>query len=643
MSRLVIDIEADGLLQTVTRTWIIGSLDLDTREVKWWLDGDLGWKEYFDKCDIAVGHNICAYDEMVLRKLFNYRFPATTRVQDTMIMSLILNYNRFPQGRHSLENWGELLGSPKIDFHDWSHFSEEMLTYWKQDLVVTEKVYEVVSKEFRQVASTSKTIGTYLRAEGAVARWCAMAELYGWPFDVAAAVPLLEQMEAERKICSDKLMPRLGTKTVAVDKAKGVVPSKKPKYLKDGRYDIHTCNWFGVDEYSAYDDIRPIEGEYSRITFEDLDINSVADVKIFLFRHGWVPTEWNTKPNPLGRGRIQTSPKITEDSLECMEGDGKLYCDFLTTSSRAAILKGWLKNVDSSGRLHGTCFPIGTPSFRARHSGIVNVPSADSRWGPEMRALFITTPGWTMVGTDSSGNQARGLAHYLKSPEYIDLVLHGDIHTFNAKALDTVLNNMGISWDKYLLSQGVAADDKHTLAENIAKKKRGVAKRVLYAFLFGASGAKLWGYIFGKGDDLKGKKLRLGFMKAVPGFKALSDKLENIYGKTKQYGDGYIPGITGNKIYCDSFHKLLVYLLQACEKATCSCSTMLTMQRLEAAGIPYQPLIFYHDEIDYMVPDEYAEKASAISKQTFSDSPKLMGIDIMDGESKIGRNWLEVH
>jgi hypothetical protein len=67
------------------------------------------------------------------------------------------------------------------------------------------------------------------------------------------------------------------------------------------------------------------------------------------------------------------------------------------------------------------------------------------------------------------------------------------------------------------------------------------------------------------------------------------------------------------------------------------------MQRLEAAGIPYQPLIFMHDEEDFMVPEEYAEQAQAISKQAFIDGPKLFGIEIMDGESKIGKTWYDVH
>ena len=162
-------------------------------------------------------------------------------------------------------------------------------------------------------------------------------------------------------------------------------------------------------------------------------------------------------------------------------------------------------------------------------------------------------------------------------------------------------------------------------------------------FFFGAAGAKLWSYIFGVLDEKKGNKLKDGFLKAVPGFEALLTKLKKIFGSTKQSGFGYIPGLAGNRIYVDSMHKLLVYLLQACEKATCSASLMLCAERLEDANIPYQPLIFYHDEFQFMVPEEYAEQAAEIAKQSFADGPKLFDVKIMSGESKIGLNWYDTH
>jgi DNA polymerase-1 len=620
MSRYLFDIESDGLLKDVTKMHILYAYDIDNNTLQYWLENDLGWMEVFSKATLLVGHNIIGYDLCVLKKLFNFDVPKTCNIHDTLIMSQVLDYKRFGNDGHSLEVWGLSMNYPKIEFEDWSQYSEEMRVYCERDVLLNVKVYDVLLEELRVLSERRSEIKIYLKAEHAVAKWCARASLEGWPFDLDAAHILMGQLETEMGKAHESLSSRLGIKCVAKDKKLGVVEPKKPKWTKKGCYDVNTAKWFGIDPWTGLDE-RPIDGEYSRVEFRDLDLGSVADVKIFLFRNGWVPTEYNYKTDPETFKKVQTSPKITEDSLEFLGGDGKLYVDFLTANSRYGILKTWIENTDSNGRLHGDCMTIGTPSMRARHSIIVNVPSADSKWGKEMRSLFSCIPGWKLVGCDSAGNQARGLAHYLKDPTFIDTLLNGDIHQYNADILTEVLKTIKVN---------------HTVP-------RSNAKRILYAFLFGAAGAKLWSYIFGYFDDARGKKLKSGFEKAVPGFKVLKDKLETTYGNTSKYGDGYIPSIAGNRIYVDSFHKLLVYLLQSCEKITCSAAVMLAMENLEKENIPYVPLIMYHDEIDFMVPEEHAERARQIGKEAFKEGPKLFGIEIMDGDGKIGNNWYEIH
>jgi DNA polymerase-1 len=621
MSSYVFDIESDGLLQTVTKCWIICAYDLETLKLKYWLNGDLGWMKVFSEAELLVGHNIVGYDIPVLERLFNWKPSKQTKVNDTLILSQILDYKRFKSGRHNLEEWGNFLNHHKGEHNDWSQYSEDMLKYCKNDVELTVKVWDYLTEEASVAIEKQPQLATYIRAEHYVSRWCADAALKGWPFDIDRARELHETMLTEMMVAFDALNSKLGTKVVAVDKKLGIVEPKAPKWTMNGCYNSHTASWFGISPDTGQDEDRLVDGPYSRIEIEPLKLSSVQDVKIFLFRNGWVPIEYNYKMNEETKEMEQKSPKITEESLEFLGGDGKLYCDYLTTSSRYNNLTTWINNTDSNGRLHGECMTIGTPSMRSRHSIIVNVPSVDSVWGAEMRELFTVSKGWKFIGADSAGNQARGLAHYLGSEDYVKLLLEGDIHQYNADVLTEVLKGMKID---------------HIVP-------RGIAKRILYAFLFGASGAKLWGYVFGSQDKKKGNKLKNGFQKAVPGLGDLLEKLSNIFGKTSQYGDGYIFGIAGNKLYVDSFHKLLVYLLQAAEKATCSAALMLTMQQLEEEEIPYQPLIYMHDEIDFMVPTEYAERAAEIAVGSFKEGPKLFGVMIMDGGVKIGMNWKECH
>lgn len=632
--------------------WVLHAYDMDSHEEFHWLEGDLSWKNTLDQAKLLVGHNLLGYDRYVLKRLFGYILPDDCVCHDTLIMSLVLDYRRFNKLGHSLENWGEALGELKMDWlghlieigflppgskkkDAFARWHPDMLIYVKQDVHVTKRVYAVVLQEFKALYGRVPAIKSYMQAEHAVAEWCSEARLHGWPFDIEGARLLIVKLEEVMNRAYEALNAELGYKCVAVDLKNGVYEVKQVKYTKFGTYYATVANWFGVDPYSGVDDPelngeighRQIQGDYCRVEFPKLSLDSIADVKIFLYRNGWKPTQWNYKFE--GRVRVQTSPKITEDSLECLGGNGKLYNDFLVARSRWSIVKTWIENTDENGMLHGDCMTIGTPSMRLRHSIIVNVPSGEinkdgtsvSEWGPEMRALFGVLPGWKQVGCDSAGNQVRGLAHYLKDDDFTELLINGDVHSRNATEISKILSSMGI---------------KHEVP-------RPRAKRILYAFLFGAGGPKLWSYIFDVFDDVKGPKFKEGFIDAVPGLPDLLDKLAKVFRTTKKKGFGYIPGIAGNRIYVDSLHKLLVYLLQACEKATCSSAIMYQMEKFKEEKIPYIPLIFMHDESQVMVPDAYAERAREIGIEAFREGPKRLGITIMDGDGKIGMNWRECH
>ena len=660
MSRWVFDIETNGLHQAVNRMYILAAWNLDTETMHYWLEGDLGWMDAFADATLLVGHNIIDYDLFVLLKLFGWKPPAGCTLHDTVVMSRVLNYRRFGDQGHGLEAWGQHLKFPKGDFHDWSQYSEEMKVYCLQDVRVNVVVYRELKAEFVEAIQKNPLIKLYMQCEHAVSRWCSIASAHGWPFDTEKALKLQKTLEAELEKITAELEHKLGFKAVAVDKNKGVVDVKSPKWVKDGRYHTHTAAWFGVDPFAGLEE-RPIAGPYCRVEIEPLKLSSNTDVKLFLTRNGWEPTEYNSTWDPEVGRKVQTSPKITEDSLEFLGGDGKLYMEYLTAVSRAGILKGFLENTDDKGMVHGYCKTIGTPSMRATHKVIVNIPSADARYGREMRELFGSMPGWTLVGCDSASNQARGLAHFLGDATFTDTLINGDIHTYNAQLLDKVLAGMGVSWNDFIIKtdkaqvkeeawreHGSKAAYLATMCEGalkaLAAVKRAAAKRILYAFLFGASGGKMWFYIFGTQNKEKGNKLKAGFTKAVPGFEKLIKKLDNLFGASKKYGEGWIPSLAGNRVYVDSFHKLLVYLLQSTEKITCSAACLLTMQRLEEAGIPFVPAVFMHDELDFLVPDEHALEAGKIGRQAFKDGPAMFGVEIMDGgEAKLGRNWYDVH
>ena len=95
MARYVFDAETDGLLDVVTRMWIIYFYDLDTGKMQYFLEGDFGWKDVLDNAELIIGHNILAFDLPMLTKVYDYKLPDTVRKHDSLILSQVLDYRRF--------------------------------------------------------------------------------------------------------------------------------------------------------------------------------------------------------------------------------------------------------------------------------------------------------------------------------------------------------------------------------------------------------------------------------------------------------------------------------------------------------------------------------------------------------------------
>jgi len=616
--KLVFDIESNGLLPTISKVWMVIARDLQTDQEYIFCDySSKGqplnkFSELLDQATELWGHNIVGYDLPALYKIFKWKPQPNTVIYDTMIMSMVLDYKRFPSGRHRLEDWGEYLCFPKGKHTDWENYSDEMLEYGRIDVALNRDVVACLKREMVWHKENNKHfpyLKLSLRNEHKVFEYCAKSSEYGWLIDVEKAKLLLKDMEGKLAEIQDYINPLLPLEVKPLDKE-----PKTPKWIKNGNYDSHTARYFGVDPSNGLSD-RIVEGPYTRIEFVKPDIGSLESVKSLLKSLGWVPIEWNYKR--VGRDFIKTTPKLTTESLLPLGPIGEAIDKYYTVRARHSLLTGWLASLDKNNRLHGDIFAIGTPTGRARHSTLVNVPSGDSMYGHEIRSLFITKPGYKIVGADSAGNQMRGLLHYLDNEEFTDLVINGDVHTKNAQVLSK--------------SSGIEVTRKQ-------------AKTFLYAYLYGAGADKLSTYIWGKIEDKKGKKVKSEFSKSIPGLYKLNEKLHEKYKLSEsKYGKAWVVGLDGRKVYIDSMHKSLNYLIQACEAVTCKAAMVYAMEKLDAEGIPWYPLTWQHDEIQIEVPEEYAERAGAICAEGYREAPKMFNVMIMDGNAMIGDNWAETH
>ncbi len=160
MKRLAVDIETDGL--DAKRIYCVVARDLDEKRTYTFTPNTIeNCKQLLESADILVFHNGVSFDAPVLKRLLNINIPLD-KIRDTLILSQMANPVR--EGGHSLEAWGKSLGYNKIEFSDWSEYSDKMLKYCIRDVEITERVYNILTPEMRRFSPRSIRLEHQVRA-----------------------------------------------------------------------------------------------------------------------------------------------------------------------------------------------------------------------------------------------------------------------------------------------------------------------------------------------------------------------------------------------------------------------------------------------------------------------------------------------
>ena len=610
MDKIFLDLETNGLLDTVDTIWLAITKDPVTNEVKTFSDHDekseplKDLTTYLDSFESIIGHNLIAYDLCVMLKLLNWKPKADVKLVDTMIISQLNNFRR--EGKHSLANFGKILKDAKGDSPAFDHYSEEMKVYGIQDINLTHKVYKYVSNEAQTLIANRPNFKTALQTEHAIAEICARQVTTKWNFDTPKAKKFYEQLTAEMKVIQDEINPTLKPRKVLIDKE-----PKKAKYLQDGRFSAVSARmlseFLGTEIKQTDTDKWEPNKLFQRFKMVEADLGNMDQVRGMLLDNGWVPSMYT----PGGE------PKITEDTLHTIKGGmGQKVLKYYQLRSRHSVIRGWIELAElNNDRVYVEAFNIGTPTFRQRHSKVVNVPNSNAFFGSEMRSLFIADhlDDKVMVGCDSSGNQIRALAHYLNSKEVTDHILNGDIHQRTADAV-------GVS--------------------------RPLAKGLLYATVFGAGFAKLGKMVTGVEDVDKGKEIKNKLYSALPGLKELIEKLNRFFYTTKNKdGLGFIPGLDGRRIFAESSFKCLNYLLQTFEAITVKTAVVNSFKMFKDENIEVDILGLIHDEVQLQTKSGNVKRVKEILEYSFGDYiTKKLELNIqMGGDAKHGNSWLDTH
>lgn len=591
MGEVLFDIETNGLLPEMTMVHCIGLADGVDAEPRSYGRGKVSEiLSHLEGADTLIGHNIIKFDIPALQKVYP-AFKPRGVIRDTLVCTRVIwpeivdqdfalirkNPVALPMkllGRHSLEAWGHRLNCHKGKYDKgWEQWSQEMEDYCRQDIAVTQKLWKTIqSKKYSEEC---------LQLEHDFQDVIFKQEQEGFPFDTANAQLFHAELAAQRAELERQLLPYFPSwveRTAFTPK----VNNKTRGYVKGVAL---------VKEKIAQ--FNPRSGDHI-----------AARLKA---QRGWIPSVF-TDTN---------KPKVDGDVLELL-GQTWPECKLLAEhhdiqkilSMLAEGKTPWLKVV-RNGRIHGEVITGGTVTGRCAHvrPNLGNIPRKGVM-GKRCRSLFTAIPGWKLLGADASGLELRGLAHYLQPYDggaYIDLVLNGDVHSFNQKVMEL--------------------------------PTRDSAKTGIYAFIYGAGDLKMGSII--AGDAAAGKRMKGLLLKGIPALSALKYAVTEA---SKQ--KGYIRGVDGRIVPVRAVYSALNTLLQSAGAVLVKKATVIMHDEFRKAGLEAHALqvAHIHDEIQLLVRDGYEERVGTIATEAFKKAGEYYAFRCpLAGEYRVGETWRDTH
>ena len=599
-SWLVFDIETNGLYDKVTQVFCIVIYDINREETFAYgpdrIDDALA---HLATGDVLIGHNVIFYDVPVLQKLHSFNCKA--RILDTLICTRLiwpkeklydLDVQLYPEvpknyrGMAGLKAWGYRLSDNKIEFKDFSEYSEEMLVYCKQDVAVTSKLWKHVADQgypeqaLKLEHDFALAINKQIRA--------------GVSFDVDAAIDLVDNLRAREAQLETEL--------------KEIFPPLEHR------------NWFTPkvnNKTRGYVKGVPFE----KIHYEEFNPGSRDQIADRLkAKYGWQPEKTTEKGNPI----------LNDEVLEALPyPEAKPLAEYMLIKKRLGQIadgnNAWLKLVNNdSSRMHGDVVTNGCVTGRCAHRypNMGQVPAGYSPYGKECRSLFHAPQGWDMIGIDAKALELRCLAGYLAiydGGEYARVVTDPtiDIHVYNQERF------------------GVATRD--------------ISKRLLYAVLYGAGHLKAGSIVDPNEKDEEvlrklGRTAINSFMAEVPALKELKERIESQIAH-----NDHLVGLDRRILYCRSAFKGLNVLLQSAGAILMKQVVINIHDNIESAlslphGAEWEQVLMVHDEVQLVCSPKYTEQIRAQALAAFPQAQQFFGFlcDI-EGDSRVGSNWSQTH
>lgn len=664
--------------------------------------------------DYVTGHNIVDFDNEAMEFIYpDFAISGQvfdTLVMARMVFADIketdfrqIAQGKFPGnllGQQGLEAWGYRLGLNKGDYkkareaalkeqhkeaglppptlvelhnHVWGTWNVEMHDYMILDGDVNFILWEKIVDFNWSVDAT--------RMEHQIHALMVQQERNGFVFDSERGIKLAEHLREQYDRLTEEAIAQIGKwyrpakKTVddpvpengedTTRRVWGEVtnPKRTASMAKSNAAVIAT------GDYSKLRADTMEDAPFCKIELKEFNPNSRPQIEDRLRTlYGWEPQDFTEG------GAAKVDDTILRDLAEHIPLADTLAEIFFMKKRLGQVAdgqNGWLKLVRDDGRIHGRVNVGGTVSGRATHASpnVSQVPSVnatefkdkalgeayvqkwsgllnhngdpllvEAQWkekkgewkilmrgreggyGWDCRELFTVPPGYKLVGCDLSGIEFRCLGNLtfpFDAGEIIDVVLNGDIHQKNADLT-------GIS--------------------------RSLAKRLLYAAMYGGGDAKLGSIVEPFSSEARqrtlGKQVRAKLMAAMPSL----DKAIKEIKREKSKNRGTIAGLDGRRLYVRSDHAALNLRLQS-DGALIAKKWLLFIDDLfyeegweHGNGLEYAMASWSHDESQIAVREDLAERAAELMVMAAPMAGEFFGFKCpVAAEAKIGINWSETH
>jgi len=580
----IFDIEANGKLEDVTEIHCIAVAN-DGRVKLFGPDEIKQGIEHLSNSDMLVGHNILCYDLPALAKTYGFKWQG--KVFDTLNVSRLIYTNLFDIDISNREIQPKFYGKHSLE--SWGHrlgeYKGDFHGPWDE---YTSEMGEyckqdalVTAKLYDKLVSKNYSKEA-IEIEHEFQKLIHIQETNGILFDTKTAEELAGRVGKDIDDLKRKLSSYL---QVRIRRGGVVVPKRNDRKLGRRR----GCS-------------------YNKISFDDPNPGSRSQVvQFFKQKYGWEPNVFTDKGNPKVDDEVLRGLKYPEasefgDLFERIKIQG-----YLKTGRNA-----WTKLV-KNGRIHGHVITNGAVTGRCTHSNpnLSQVPSVRKYLGKECRSLFHAGRGH-MIGADASGLELRMLAHYLSrydGGKYTKEILTGDIHEANQRAAEL--------------------------------ETRDQAKTFIYAFIYGAGNAKLGSIVTGTKDETGNRKigsaLRESFLSKVEGLRDLIRDVQNQADKNK-----YLRSLDGRHLHIRSNHKALNTLLQGGGAVVMKKANIIFWE----TNWECQQVLNIHDEWEVVtnLPMSHCEMIGEGMVDSIVKAGEYFKLNIpLDGEYRIGKNWMEVH